>query len=44
MRLDSKDEQILHIYFVAKKKKKTCFFLLYIYDFYFGILIYKWIK
>ena len=40
MRLETKDEQILHIYFVAKKKKKPVF-LLYIYDFYFGILIYK---
>ena len=29
MRLDSKDEQILHVYFVAKKKKPL--FLLYIY-------------
>ena len=30
MRLDSKDEQILHIYFVAKKKKKPVFFIIYI--------------
>ena len=27
MRLASKNEQILHIYFVAKKKKKYCFIL-----------------
>ena len=43
MRLDSKDEQILHVYFVAKKKN-LCFYYIYIYDFYFRILIYKWIK
>ena len=30
MRLASKNEQILHVYFVAKKKKKPVF-LLYIY-------------
>ena len=30
MRLDSKNEQILHVYFVAKKKKKPMF-LFYIY-------------
>ena len=42
MRLDSKNEQILHVYFVAKKKKKTCFFIIYIiYNFYFENLIYK---
>ena len=41
MRLASKNEQILHVYFVAKKKKKPVF-LLYIY--YFENLIYKWIK
>ena len=45
MRLASKNEQILHIYFVAKKKKKkNHVFLFYIYNFYFENLIYKWIK
>ena len=39
MRLDSKNEQILHVYFVAKKK--TYVFILYIYNFYFENLIYK---
>ena len=40
MRLVSKNEQILYVYFVAKKKV----FLFYIYNFYFENLIYKWIK
>ena len=33
MRLVSKNEQILHVYFVAKKKKKNtlCFYFIYIY-------------
>ena len=43
MRLSSKTEQMLHVYFVAKKKKKSVF-LFYIYNFYFEDLIYKWIK
>ena len=32
MKLASKNEQILHVYFVAtkKKKKRTVFFILYI--------------
>ena len=42
MRLASKNEQILHVYFIAKKK--IFVFLLYIYNFYFENLIYKWIK
>ena len=42
MRLASKNEQILHVYFVAKKKPYVC--ILYIYNFYFENLIYKWIK
>ena len=29
MRLDSKNEQILHVYFVAKKKKKLFFYYIY---------------
>ena len=41
MRLISKNEQILHIYFVGKKKHV---FLFYIYNFCFENLIYKWIK
>ena len=44
MRLDSKNEQILHVYFVAKKKKKPMFLFyiyIYIYNFYFENLIYK---
>ena len=41
--LVSKNELILHIYFVAKKKKKNSV-LFYIYNFYFENLIYKWIK
>ena len=44
MRLVSKNEQILHVYFVAKKKKKNPMFLFYIYIFYFENLTYKWIK
>ena len=40
MRLDSKNEQILHVYFVPKKKKKPVF-LFYIYNFYFEDLIIK---
>ena len=40
MRLASKNEQILHFYFVAKKKKKKPVFLFYIYIY----KIYKWIK
>ena len=43
MRLVLKNEQILHVYFVAKKKKKLIF-LFYIYNFYFENLIYEWIK
>ena len=31
MRLASKNEQILHVYFVAKKKKKKPVFLFYRY-------------
>ena len=42
MMLVSKNELILHIYFVAKKKKNSVLF--YIYNFYFENLIYKWIK
>ena len=42
MRLVLKNEQILHVYFVAKKKKLI--FLFYIYNFYFENLIYEWIK
>ena len=42
MRLASRNEQILYVYFVAKKKKPV--FLFYIYNFYFENLIYKWIK
>ena len=38
MRLTSKNEQILHVYFV-EKKIKLCFY--YIYNFYFNNLIYK---
>ena len=30
MRLASKNEQILHVYFVAKKKKKNYVFIIYI--------------
>ena len=41
MRLVLKNEQILHVYFVAKKK---LIFLFYIYNFYFENLIYEWIK
>ena len=40
MRLVSKNEQILYVYFVAQKKKKTMF-LFYIYNFYFENIIYK---
>ena len=40
MRLVSRNEQILHVYFVVKKKKKPVF-LFYIYNFYFDNLIYK---
>ena len=43
MRLVSKNEQMLHVYFIAKKKKKkACVFIIYIYNFYFENLIYKW--
>ena len=42
MRLASRNEQILYVYFVAKKKKPV--FLFFIYNFYFENLIYKWIK
>ena len=42
MRLVLKNEQILHVYFVAKKKKLI--FLFYIYNFYFENLIYEWIR
>ena len=38
MSLVSKNEQILHVYFVAKKKKKHPMFLLYIYIIYLFIL------
>ena len=41
MRLTLENEKILHVYFVAKKKKKTCVFIFYIYNFYFENLIYK---
>ena len=41
MRLASKNEQILHVYFIAKKKS---LYFYYIYNFYFENLIYKWIK
>ena len=44
MRLASRNEQILYVYFVAKKKKTLCFYFIYIYNFYFENLIYKWIK
>ena len=45
MRLTLENENILHVYFVAKKKKKkTYVFIFYIYNFYFENLIYKWIK
>ena len=45
MKLASKNEQILHVYFVAKKKKKKKpVFLFYKYNFYFENLIYKLIK
>ena len=44
MRLASKNEQILHVYFVATKKKKKPVFLFYKYNFYFENIIYKWIK
>ena len=40
MRLTLENEKILHVYFVAKKKK-TCVFIFYIYNFYFENLIYK---
>ena len=40
MKLASKNEQILHVYFVATKKKKHVF-LFYKYNFYFENLIYK---
>ena len=30
MRLASKNEQILHVYFIAKKKKKASVFIIYI--------------
>ena len=42
MKLASKNEQILHVYFVAtkKKKKKKPVFLFYKYNFYFENLIY----
>ena len=43
MKLASKNEQIIHVYFVAKKKKKLVF-LFYIYNFYLENLICKWIK
>ena len=40
MKLASKNEQILHVYFVAtKKKKKKPVFLFYKYNFYFENLI-----
>ena len=42
MRLALENEQILHVYFVEKKKNPV--FLLYIYNFNFENLIYKWIK
>ena len=42
MRLVSKNEQMLHVYFIAKKEKKKPVFLFYIYNFYFENLIYKW--
>ena len=41
MRLALENEQILHVYFVEKKNPV---FLLYIYNFNFENLIYKWIK
>ena len=44
MRLASKNEKILHVYFVEKKNQKNCVFILYIYNFYFENLIYKWVK
>ena len=44
MRLALENEQILHVYFVTKKKKKNPVFLFYIYNFNFENLIYKWIK
>ena len=44
MKLASKNEQILYVYFVAKKKKKNPVFLFYKYNFYFENLIYKLIK
>ena len=30
MRLTLENEKILHVYFVAKKKKNLCFYFLYI--------------
>ena len=42
MRLATKNEKILHVYFVEKKTKKIVFlFYIYIYNFYFENLIYK---
>ena len=43
MRLALENEQILHVYFVGKKKT-LCFYYIYIYNFNFENLIYKWIK
>ena len=40
MRLTLENEKILHVYFVAKKKKNFVF-IFYIYNFYFENLIYK---
>ena len=42
MRLALENEQILQVYFV--EKKKPCVFIIYIYNFNFENLIYKWIK
>ena len=41
MRLASKNEQILHVYFVEKKPKKKSVYIFFIYNFYFENLIYK---